>query len=137
MRNHIFVRPARPTDAKVFAEWSRSTESNEWDPLVAKCPTTVTLAAYDQSGPLVFMPVQQPMMLDSLAVRPGLSKREVARSIKALVETTAMLAATKGVGEIYFLGTEEGTDLFAENRMFERLPWPVYRVKLANLEREA
>jgi len=32
-----------------------------------------------------------------------------------------------------FLGTEDGTDAMAQNQIFERLPYAVYRLRLKDL----
>jgi len=43
-------------------------------------------------------------------------------------------AHSRGAGEIYFLGTDEGTDQLATNQIFEKLPYSVYRLKVKDLE---
>lgn len=142
MRRWIFVRPAKPEDAEQFLAWSLTNkEQGDFDPEVAKYPSTVVLCAYDQSGPLAYMPLQQPIMqpffLESLAARPGLTKGETAAVLKEFTQAAVTLAEIKGVGEIYFLGTEEGTDAMAANQMFEKLPYSVYRVRVKDLEGRA
>ena len=132
--NHIFIRPVRPEDAKMFADWSLENPHNEFDPEVAKYPSTFVLCAYDKDGPLAYQPVQQPFMLDSLATRPGASKLQVAAALKEFAQAAVTQAYIKGVGEIYFLGTEEGTSEMCSNHLFEELPYKVYRCKVKNLE---
>lgn len=138
MRRWIFIRPAKPEDAEQFLEWSLATKGNEFDPAAAKHASTITLCAYDQTGPLAYLPLQQPIMqpffLESLAARPGLTKAETAAVLKEFMQAAVTLAEIKGVGEIYFLGTEEGTDAMAANQMFEKLPYTVYRVRVKDLE---
>jgi hypothetical protein len=133
LSRHIFVRPATKEDADLFLEWSRSTPNNGWDSEVAKYPSTVTWCAYDRHGPLAFMPVQCPLMMDSLASRPGASKSEIAVALKELTQANVTLAHSKGAGEIYFLGTDDGTDAMAQNQIFEKLNYTVYRLKLKDL----
>ena len=131
---HIFVRPIRPEDTKKFIDWSLETPNNGFDPAVPKYPSTITLCAYDKDGPLAFMPVQQPFMMDSVASRPGASKLQVAAAMKEFTQALVTQSYIKGVGEIYFLGTEDGTNEMAKNQLFEELPFKAYRVKVRDLE---
>lgn len=135
MRNHTMVRPAKPEEAGKFFEWAESTPNNEFDPEVPRYPSTVTLCAYDKDGPVVFMPIQQPFVMDALAVKPGAEKADVAVALRELLHAAVTQAHIKGIGEIYFLGTEDGTDHIAENQLFEKLPYTVYRLKLKDLEK--
>ena len=132
---HIFVRPAKPDDAQMFFDWSRENPDNGFDPEVAKYPSTFVLCAYDQEGPVAFQPVQQCFMLDAFAARPGVTKLQTASAMKELVQATVTQAHIKGVGEIYFLGTEAGTNAMAGNHIFEELPYRIFRCKTADLER--
>jgi hypothetical protein len=134
MRRHLFVRPARPADSKQFLDWSCATENNEFDPEIPKCPTTITLCAYDKSGPLVYMPLQQPFFMEALAVRPGLSKAETAEALKELTKAAVTQAHILNKQEVYFLGSEPGTNAMAENQLFERLDYTVYRLKIRDTE---
>lgn len=131
---HIFVRAARPEDARKFTDWSLETPDNGFDPAVPKYPTTFVLCAYDKDGPLAYMPVQQVFMMDSVATRPGTSKGQIAMALKEFTQALVTQAHIKGVGEIYFLATEAGTNKMAGNQLFEKLPYEAYRVKIAGLE---
>ena len=131
---HIFVRAARPEDAQKFTDWSLETPGNEFDPAVPKYPSTFVLCAYDKDGPLAYMPVQQPFMMDSVATRPGASKMQTALALKEFTQALVTQAHIKGVGELYFLATEAGTNKMAENQLFEELPYKVFRCKVAGLE---
>lgn len=134
MRNHIYVRPARREDCDLFLEWSRTNPANGFDPEVAKYPSTITWCAYDRHGPVAFMPMQVPLMMESLAVRPGASKSDVAIALKELTQQFVTQAHIRGAGEIYYLGTDDGTDALAANQIFEKLPYSVYRVRVKDLE---
>lgn len=133
MRNHLFVRPAKPEDSEQFTEWSRNTAKNEFDPHVAAYPSTITWCVYDRHGPLAFMPMQVPLMMESIATRPGASKLEIAAAMKELTQEFVTQAHIRGSGEIYFLGSEEGTDNMASNQIFEKLPFTVYRLRIKDL----
>lgn len=131
---HIFIRPVKPEDTKKFIDWSLETPNNGFDPEVVKHPSTFVLCAYDKDGPLSYMPVQQVFMMDAVATRPGASKLRVAASLKEFTQALVLQAHIKGVGEIYFLATEDGTNTMAENQLFEKLPYTVYRCKVKELE---
>lgn len=135
MRNHLFVRPAKPEDSEQFLEWSRNTPDNGFDSKVASYPSTITWCVYDRFGPLAYMPMQCPLVMDSLASRPGASKSEIAAALKELTQEFVTQAHIRGSGEILFLGTEEGTDQMARNQIFEELPYKVYRLKIRDLEK--
>jgi len=73
-------------------------------------------------------------MMESIATRPGASKLEIAEAMKELTQQFVTQAHSRGAGEIYFLGTDEGTDQLATNQIFEKLPYSVYRLKVKDLE---
>lgn len=134
MRNHVYVRSWRKTDVPLFLTWSQNTEDNLFDPDVATYNTTVVRCAYDQDGPMVFMPVQQPLFMEHLAIRPGLSDTNTAVALKELTQDTVSQAHIKGSGEIYFLCKEPSTIAFAKHQLFEEVPWRLFRIKLKELE---
>lgn len=80
------------------------------------------------------MPMQCPLVMDSLASRPGASKSEIASALKELTQEFVTQAHIRGSGEILFLGSEEGTDRLATNQLFEELPYKVYRLRVKDLE---
>lgn len=138
MRKHVLVRPVNQGDIQKFTEWSAGTKNNLYDPFVATYPTTFTLCAYDDQGPLVYVPVQQPFMLESLAIRPGASPIEVAVALRELIHTVITQSYLKGVGEIYFLCEDASTEAFAQNQTAlkcEKVPYNLYRIKIRDLEK--
>lgn len=133
MRNHVYVRPATKADSEQFMEWSRSNPDNGFDPAVAAYPSTITWVVYDRFGPLAYMPMQCPLMMESIAYRPGASRAEIATAMKEFTQQFVTQAHIRGSGEIYFLGSEEGTDNMASNQIFEKLPFTVYRLRIKDL----
>ena len=115
-------------------DWSKENPLNGFDPEVLNFPTTITLCAYDKEGPAAFLPFQQPYMVESFAPRPGLSKLQAAAAFKEMFQAIVTQAHVRGVGEIYYLGTDEDTNDMTTSRMFEELPYKVYRVKVRELE---
>lgn len=130
--NQIYVRPAEQRDAASYAEWCKS--NPHFDSSVLTYPATQTLAAYNQSGAIAFMPLAHPVCMDAIAFRPGLLDAEKALAMKELTKTAVFLAHSSGAGEVMFLGSNEGTNQFARNHIFEELPWKVYRVRVRTLE---
>lgn len=136
MRNHIYVRPVRPEDRELFIQWTwNNVGRNGADPEVIGYPSTFVLCAYDSDGPLVFMPIQQPLVLDAVAIRPGADNLKVAAALRDLFKTAVTQAYLKGSGEIYFISDEESIQKFAGQQAFEKLPVSVYRAKLSDLEK--
>ena len=137
MPNRIWIRAIRPDESQTFFDWAKENEDkSEFDPAVPLFPSSVTWCAYDKEGPLAYQTVQQPLMLESLAPRPGNTPAQNAQAMKELTKNAVTQANLKGVGEIYFLGSNEATDTFATNHIFERVDMPVYRIKLQDLERQ-
>lgn len=131
--NTVFVRPILPEEAQTFYDWAVENPNNEFDPEVPKFPSSTTWCAYDKTGPLAYQTLQQPIMLESLATRPGLPPIQVSSLLKELTQNAISFASQRGVGEIYFLGSDDNTNQFACNKIFEKVDLPVYRLKLADL----
>lgn len=130
----VFVRPAKPGDETKFLDWSIENPDNGFDPQVVKTPSTMVLCAYDKTGVLAYQPVQQVFMMDSYAGRPGNTKLQTANALKELFQETVTQAHIKGINEIYYLGTEEGTDRMTTKHVFEELPYKIFRIKVSDLE---
>jgi hypothetical protein len=134
MPNRVYVRPVRQEEALTYLDWAKeNADKSEFDFQVALFPSSTTWCAYDKDGPLAYQTIQQPLMLESLAPRPGSSPMQISLSLKELTKTAITLAHSKGVGEIYFLGSSEDTNSFASNHIFEEVPMKVYRLKIADL----
>jgi hypothetical protein len=134
---HIFVRPAKVADSEKCAKWAiQNLDRNKLDAKVMEYPSTFTLAAYTEDGPVMFMPVQTPLMMESVCMDPEASDMNQAQALKELVQALVTQAHLKGIGEIYFVGSDERTSAFAENQLFEKVEAPVYRVRIRNLEKQ-
>jgi hypothetical protein len=130
----VFVRDARPTDVTQFAEWATKTPNNEIDPAVLAYRSSNCLCAYTKDHVVLYMPVQRPLHMESLAVSPDAAEHEVAAALRALLQHLVGVAQEEGRGEIYFMGTEKTVPKLAERHGFEKLPFSVYRLKLKDLE---
>lgn len=134
-KNHVFVRPARPNDREQFVNWTLSTKDNLFDSGVVTYPSTYVRCAFNKSGPIAFIPIQRPLMMEALAINPDADKIDVAAALKELTQDTVTHAYQLGAGEVYFLCSEPTTEAFAERNGFERLPYSVFRMKLSDLEK--
>lgn len=129
---HIYVRTAEPRDAEKFAEWAD--QNPAFDARALKYASTFTLCAYDDSGVVAFLPVQQPFYMEAMSFKPSLSESEKALAMKELTHALITFCHQKGAGEIYFMGSNEHTNEFARRQAFTELPWKAYRVTLHELE---
>lgn len=133
--NRVYVRPIEPEESQQFFDWAKENEDkSQFDPAVPLFKSSTTWCAYDKTGPLAYQTFQRPLMLESLAPRPGLSPIQTSFLLKELTQMAISQAHCGGAGELYFLGTDADTDAFATNKIFEELPFRVYRVRLADLE---
>ncbi len=134
-RKRVYVRPIRPEESKTFLAWAiENQDKSEFDPAVPLYPSSTTWCAYDEDGPLVYQTLQKPVMLESVAPRPGADPKQIAEALKELAQNCITQAHASGAGEIFFLGTDAETDDFAAKHLFEPLPYRVFRVKLRHLE---
>jgi len=128
----VFVRIApEEQDQAIF--FSLSTPDGDLlDRDVFEHQSTFLLAAMkpDRDGAIAYLPVQQPLMLENLIFRSGLTDRERAAAISRLVEAAAGEAWRRDAGELYFLCRHPETCAFAERHLFERIDGEESRLKL-------
>jgi len=132
----IFVRPARPEDSELFTDWYSKHPS--FDPTVITYANTYTLCAFKKDKIIGFMPVQtlsfaSSQVLDSLVMNPEATDIEIAGAMRELVKQAIVIGYLKDCGEIYFIGDHPETNKIAE-RIFEKVDYPVYRLRLEDLE---
>lgn len=121
---HVLVRRRSWFEyAALVKAWLESTpDGNLFDPDVMNHESTFLLQAFDRTGPLAFMPVQQPLMLENLIFRPGLNAVETAACIARLAEHALEECYARDAGEAYFLCRDQSTLKFAERHLFRELP---------------
>jgi N-acetylglutamate synthase-like GNAT family acetyltransferase len=130
----IWVRPIRPEDQEAFVDWSaRNLARNQFDLDILNYRQTVILCAHD-GKPLLFMPVQLAIMLESLAPRPESSDLQRAAAIKELIHAIVLLAKSAGMGELYFVSKDQDIIDLAQRHGFEEAPGTVLRLKVDKLE---
>jgi hypothetical protein len=129
----IYVRPAQSHEGQLVFDWGMENAKGNFDPEVARFKSSITWCAYDKSGPVCFQTIQRPLMLESLAPRPGATKEQLALAMKELTQNAITQSWVCDAGEIYFLSSDSETDKFASNHIFEELPYKVFRCKLKDL----
>lgn len=131
--NQIFVRPYRAeSDFEKLITWGKANPA--WDTQVLSYPTSFVLVAFNNTGTLGFLPVQRAMIMEAAAFHPLVTDPQKALILKELSHELIMQTFVQGSGEIYFLGTNQNTNDFAERQGFSRLHEPMYRVRLTDLQ---
>jgi hypothetical protein len=128
--NNIQVRAVRPDDVPQMADWLTRVPYTHVDPIMLSYRSTDVRVACAEDGPLVYMPVQRPLHMESIGTKPGVSKLAVAAALWALFQDAIALAKAEGRGEIYFMGTEATVPALATEHGFEKLPYTVYRYRV-------
>lgn len=121
---HVLVRrepsPGWFGNLKAWLEFTPDGELFDFD--VFEHESTFVLEAFSKSGPIAYLPVQQPLMLENLIFRPGLSTQETAQAIARLAEHAVEECYQRDAGEAYFLCREPSTLKFAAKHLFRELP---------------
>lgn len=126
----VFVRLAEDKDASQFEEWVKAAqEINLFDPNVMTYPTTRTLVAHNGEN-LLYMPVQNVLMMESLAPKPGIAPIDEAVALREITKTVAFMASQQGIREQYFLCKDERVVKFGSAHGYEVLPFKVLRMKV-------
>lgn len=130
--NQMFVRLLREQELEKMLSWA--VRNPAWDTNVLRYAGSFVMAAFNESGVIGFLPVQQPMMMEAVCFHPLATDQQKALAMKELTHALIYNAYVRGAGEIYFLGSDNGTNTFAAHQGFTKLEMPTYRVRLANLE---
>lgn len=112
------------------ARFLAHTEGNLFDPKVLSYNATQVFKASDGEKNIVFMPVQNCQVWESLGINPEASELEVAASLKAIAHVLRFKALSEGQGEILFMCAHPLTQQFAEKHDFKKLEVPMYRMRL-------
>jgi hypothetical protein len=123
------VRVAGLEDSERLVEWLNSTKGNLFDPGILKYPTLRTLCSYD-GEPIAYLPTQRALFLESLAVNPAASLLDKGQAFRDLVKASELLASSDGIRELYMVCEDENVLRIAEGHGFERIPWPITRMRL-------
>lgn len=129
----VVARDQMPSQLLEYARTTR--DGNLIDLDVFEHKSTFTLEAFNKNGVAGFSPIAQPLMIEHLIFRPGMTKAETGQTIVRLAEHAIEEAYRRDVGDIYFLGHDESTCNFAERYGFIELskletPLRCYRMNL-------
>lgn len=119
----------REEDQRTFIEWVNSTPNNLWDVDVLKYPTLRVICSYGDA-PVAFLPVQQGLMLESLAVSATARDLDKGQAFRDLVKGAELHASSLGIRELYFVCRDPRVTSIAESHGFERIEHPLVRLKL-------
>lgn len=101
-------------------QWLESTpDGNLIDFDIFNHKDTFTVEAFADNGTRGFCPIQQPLMMENLIFRPGLTERETAQVIAKLGDYAIEEAYRRDAGEIYFLCRDQSTCDFALRHGFK------------------
>lgn len=131
---HVIVKFAKPSELEGMKQWQQSTLDGElFDADVLEHESTFVLEALgSKTGRIAFLPVQQPLMLESLGVKLDLKPGQIAQALTRLVEYAISECYRRDAAELYFLTRDKETADFAQRHHFRPLPdgLQVYRLNL-------
>ena len=119
----------RTEQQEQFLEWVNATPGNLFDRDILKAPTLSVLCSYNGS-PVAYLPMQQALVLESLAVNQAATLMDKGQAFRDLVKGAEQHASSHKIRELYMPCEDERVIRVAENHGFERLKWPVLRMKL-------
>jgi N-acetylglutamate synthase-like GNAT family acetyltransferase len=126
----IFVRAAVEADRQNVAEWvTKNAAENQIDTDIFAYPQTKIYAATN-GKPICYLPVQMVVMMESLAPNPEATDSERAEAIRQLLKGVVLQAHGAGIREVYFVGTDKRVNRIATRHGFEKIKFPVYRMKI-------
>ena len=137
MHTRLKASAAMAADTPEFIEWLHANrEQNKYDPATFTYPSTEVLKVADESGSVLFLPYTRGIVTESLAPRPGLSRRETALGLKCAIHEVVRRARADGIGEVFFIATDSATQSFAEAHGYEPMPagFTLMRLKVKNVQ---
>jgi hypothetical protein len=123
-------------DMKTFIEWAwKARAINCFDPDVIGYPRSIMLAADDNEGPLLYLPVQPVLMLESLAPRPDVSPRKEAMALWKMGEMLEGISKDTGIQEQYFMCKDDRVaDICSKHGFEEMKGYRLMKKKIKPLE---
>jgi len=116
-------------DIPQAVEWLNKTPQNLFDPGILNYPTLKILKSYN-SVPVAYMPVQNALVLESLAVDQEAPLLEKAQAFRDLVKGAELYASSMGMKELYMACIDPNVIEVAKSHGFEVLPYTMLRMKL-------
>jgi hypothetical protein len=126
----------REEEKPLFVKWLYDNrEINHFDPELIKI--SKIFVAFDETGPLMFLPVREALILDSVAPNPEMTNGVAAECFVALHHVLEDRVREAGALEMAFIGGEGGLGEFAElNGHYRKVDRPVYVLNLNDLEKK-
>ena len=110
------TRLARADDTK-FEEWLiHGSELSNPDPATVLYPSSLTGAVDMGEEPVLYQTCHPVLMLEALAIKPGLSTMNSARAINSMFEWFKKIARQYHMSEIYFLSSNPPLKKMVEKR---------------------
>lgn len=129
MRRNFHIRKLNRTDILEVADCAATLKDKSGlDPDVFTYPATAILVAEDGKDK-VYQPVQTCFVLETLGYHEGISDQSLALAMKQFTSILMWEMSEKGIGETYFLGTNEETNTFALNNGYEEVTYKVFRLR--------
>lgn len=128
----VIVTEASEEEIEELQLWAEI-ECNMLDFNMLKQESTFILCARGESGRLAYLPVQQPLMLESHIFRPDLNDSQKSYVMARLTENAVAEAYDRDAGEVYFLSQRPETARFAMRHGFKpmkALGLDTYRLNL-------
>src|SRR6267142_368965 len=113
------LRVACPENAKEIGDWLSKTKNNFFDPDILKYPTFRAICSYNGKGNVAYLPSQQVLMLESVALNPSASLLDGGQAFRDLVKGQELLASSFALREIYFIATDAAVKRVAEDHGLE------------------
>lgn len=137
MAHNVWIRPFRDEDKKIHAEWLfAGREKNRFDPDIFTKKQAKVYVAYDDSGPVGFIPVVNGNIVESLAFRPGLSPITEAAALRAWQTVIVNEMHEKNIPDLYFVTYDETVLEFAQRYGWKAVVVPMSTLHVADLERK-
>lgn len=135
------IRAAQDKDAELYAEWlAKSSDINLVDRGVYTYPTAQHLVVERDGSRQLMNSIHAVLVMEALAPRPDITPMQEARALDELFEKVKEVAHAAGIKEIMFGCKDERLEKFLlekekknksrKKKGFERLNFPVFRVKL-------
>lgn len=115
----VEARLATTEDAPKFVEWTQTTADNMFDRDISGYPSLRTLAIDKDGRTDLYVPFHPVLMVESLAHRPGIERKDNARALRKFQDTAEELAKGYGMAEIYWLCKDETLINFSERHGYE------------------
>lgn len=105
---------------KEMEQWAQNTE--HFDFTVFRFASTATMVARTSEKQIMYMGLQQPLVLGPFTTNPEATDFEVATALREIMVAARVFAQTKGIGEVYILTADENIKRLAAKLEMEELP---------------